>query len=109
MTFEQFVRPALRKLMGHRLLFRPLVRATLAEPLAKPAGRMHFVRVTLEREGERILARSTGTQSSGALRSMTLATGLLIFPAEATRLAAGDAANVQVLDESFFHSHEPGF
>jgi molybdopterin molybdotransferase len=109
LTFEQFVRPALRKLTGHRSWFRPLVRATLAERLEKAPGRLHFVRVELERRGSEILARSTGTQSSGALRSMTLASGLLIFPAEATVLAAGAGADVQVLDESFFHANGPGF
>jgi molybdopterin molybdotransferase len=108
-TFEQFVRPALRKLTGQRSWFRPLVRATLAERLEKTPGRLHFGRVELERRGSEILARSTGTQSSGALRSMTLASGLLIFPAEASVLAAGDVADVQVLDESFFHATGPGF
>jgi molybdopterin molybdotransferase len=109
MTFEQFVRPALRKLTGHASLYRPIVRARLAEPLRKSAGRLHFVRVGLTREGERILARPTGTQSSGVLRSMTTATGLLLFPAEATALAAGDEARVQVLDESFLDADTAGF
>jgi molybdopterin molybdotransferase len=108
-TFEVFVRPALRRLAGERSLFRPRVRATLAERLEKSPGRLHFVRVELERRDDEIFARSTGTQSSGALRSMTLASGLLVFPAEATRLEAGDSAEVQVLDESFFHASEPGF
>jgi molybdopterin molybdotransferase len=108
-TFEQFVRPALLKLAGHPVLFRPLVRATLAERLEKPPGRLHFVRVALERRDGQVLARSTGTQSSGALRSMTLASGLLIFPEQETLLAPGDSADVQVLDESFFASSEPGF
>ena len=109
MTFEQFVRPALLKMAGHRVWFRPLIRATLGERLQKGPGRLHFVRVWLERQGDQVIARSTGTQSSGALRSMTLATGLLIFPAEETILNPGDSANVQVLDESFFRSPVPGF
>jgi molybdopterin molybdotransferase len=108
-TFEQFVRPALRKLAGHAGLFRPRVRATLAERLEKPPGRLHFVRVTLARRGSEILAHSTGTQSSGALRSMTLAAGLLIFPEDATRLDVGDTGEVQVLDERFFQARGPGF
>ncbi|MCC6643032.1 MAG: molybdopterin molybdenumtransferase MoeA, partial [Deltaproteobacteria bacterium] len=49
------------------------------------------------------------TQSSGALRSMTLAQGLLIFPAEATELRAGQTATVQVLDESFLAAGDPGY
>jgi len=109
LTFEQFVRPALLKMTGHRVWFRPLLRATLGERLQKSAGRLHFVRVALERKGDQVIARSTGTQSSGALRSMTLATGLLIFPAEQTVLNPGDSASVQVLDSSFFDSPEPGF
>jgi molybdopterin molybdotransferase len=109
LTFDQFVRPALRKMMGHPRLFRPLLRARLDEDLTKKAGRLHFVRVTLEwREGE-VFARSTGSQGSGVLRSMTLAQGLLLFPADATELRAGELADVQVLDPDFFASDVPGF
>jgi molybdopterin molybdotransferase len=109
MTFEQFVRPALRKMMGFSSWCRPLVEARLAEDLHKKAGRLHFVRVRLERRGGEIFARSTGSQSSGVLRSMILAQGVLIFPAEATELRAGDTASVQVLDEDFFSAATPGF
>jgi len=130
-TFEQLVRPALLKLAGHRRLFRPRVRARLAEPLHKKPGRLHFVRVRLERRGasdpvgrqqaargERgagdaprpgeIWAQPTGTQSSGVLRSMCEAQGLLLFPAEATALAEGDPAWVQVLDPTFLAEADPG-
>jgi len=108
-TFEQFVRPALRQMAGRRSLFRPTVRARLADALRKPAGRLHFVRVDLERDGDAIIARSTGNQSSGVSRSMLLARGLLIFPAEASELRAGDSATVQVLDEDFLAAPTPAF
>jgi len=109
MTFEQFVRPALRKRMGHRCLFRPTLRATLTEDLRKKAGRLHFVRVELERRDGGVFARSTGNQSSGVLRSMTRAQGLLIFPAEETAIVAGETATVQVIDPEFFASDSSGF
>jgi molybdopterin molybdotransferase len=109
MTFEQFVRPALRKMMGFSRWCRPLVEVRLAEDLRKTAGRLHFVRVTLERREGEIFARSTGSQSSGVLRSMVLAQGVLIFPAEATELRADDTASVQVLDADFFGAATPGF
>ena len=109
MTFEQFVRPALRKMLGYDRLFRPTLRARLGERLTKGPGRMHFVRVLLERKDGEVWARSTGNQSSGVLRSMVSAQGVLIFPAEATELAEGDTATVQILDEEFFASPEPGF
>jgi molybdopterin molybdotransferase len=110
MTFEQFVRPALLHMQGAQRLHRPLVRARLAETLRKKPGRMHLVRVTLEREGDdAIVARSTGNQSSGVLKSMIRAQGILIFPAEASELAAGASALVQVLDADFLAADAPGF
>ena len=111
-TFEQFVRPVLRKMAGYRAWFRPVVRATLADDFEKSAGRMHFVRVSLEPKSDapgEFIARSTGNQSSGVLRSMALAHGLLILPAAQTRLRAGERGEVQVLDEGFFAAREPGF
>jgi len=108
-TFEEFVRPALRRMAGHRSLFRPLVRARLAERLAKKPGRLHFVRVVLEHQGGEIVAKSAGNQSSGALLPMLRGHGLLVFPAEASELAAGEVASVQVLDPAFLDAPQPGF
>ncbi len=108
-TFDQFVRPALLKMMGHTACFRPTVRARLGEKLTKKPGRLHFVRVTLERIGDEFVAASTGSQSSGVMRSMSLAHGLLIFPLEASELSEGDEAVVQVLDDGFFAGTTPGF
>jgi molybdopterin molybdotransferase len=107
-TFEEFVRPALRKLAGHRAWFRPRVEAVLGEPLRKSAGRLHLVRVRLDRSQGRIVATPTGNQGSGVLRSMALAQGLLVFPAEADALPAGAAVSVQVLDEDFLAAGDAG-
>ncbi len=109
MTFEQFVRPALLRMQGARRLHRPLVRARVDETLEKKPGRMHFVRVTLERDGDAVLARSTGNQSSGVLKSMVRAHGILIFAADASEIARGESAWVQVLDGDFLASDAPGF
>ena len=108
-TFEQLVRPALLRMAGHEALFRPRITATVGETLTKKAGRLHFVRVLLDREGHRMVARTTGNQSSGVLRSMIEAQGLLIFPAEATRIAEGETAQVQVLDPNVLAANGPGF
>lgn len=97
---------------GYRAWFRPVIHATLADDFEKAAGRMHFVRVSLEPKKDApgdFVARSTGSQSSGVLRSMALADGLLIIPAAQTRLRAGERGAVQVLDEGFFAARDPGF
>jgi len=111
--FELFVRPALRRMAGHARIFRPTLAVRAGEEMKKPAGRAHFVRVTLERDGTGpgagYVARSTGNQSSGVLRSMALAHALLVFPADATRIAQGDLATALVLDDGFFEAEGPGF
>jgi molybdopterin molybdotransferase len=66
------------------------------------------VRVALERRGGEIAARPTGNQSSGVLRSMVAAHGLLIFAAEATELPAGAEVEVQVLDPDFLAAADAG-
>ena len=48
----------------------------------------------LKREGDRLIARSTGIQSSGALMSMVLADGLAVMPEEVRRIPAGDEIEV---------------
>jgi molybdopterin molybdotransferase len=108
-TFEEFVRPALLRMMGHRAIHRPVVRARLAASLRKKAGRLHFVRVALERSGDEVVADPTGNQSSGVLTSMIRGQGLAIFPLEAERLEAGDEVAVQVLDGGFFDREDRGF
>jgi molybdopterin molybdotransferase len=107
-TFEEFARPALRRMAGHRAWFRPRVEARLTHSLRKAPGRMHLVRVRLRREGTELLATSTGNQSSGVLRSMALADGLAVFPAEASQLAEGETVQVQLLDEDFLAAPDSG-
>jgi len=108
-TFEQFVRPALRKMMGHTDLYRPVIRARISERMTKQAGRLHFVRVSLERRDGEFIANPTGNQSSGVLTSMTRGDGLAIFAAEAESIDAGEEVAVQILDAGFFDQSERGF
>lgn len=106
-TFECLVRPALLRMQGVGRCFRPLVRAELSHDLEKGAGRLHLVRVQLDRGASGILATATGSQSSGVLRSMTLAQGLLVVPAEVTRLRRGERAPVWVIDPDFLAEAGP--
>ena len=72
------------------MLARPVVRAVLGETLRKKPGRLHFVRVTLAREGERFVASSTGNQSSGVLTSTVWGDGVVDNPAKHA-IRRGDA------------------
>jgi molybdopterin molybdotransferase len=94
--FEQFVRPALRKMLGCKDLQRPLVRAVLAERITKPPGRLHLVRVTLAFDGGRVVATPTGPQGSHIQTSLVGCDGLMRFPADLTELEAGAEVELEV-------------
>jgi molybdopterin molybdotransferase len=98
-AFELFVRPALRRLLGHaEVLVQPtLARSTVA--LKKRAGLAHYLRVRATfRDGE-VWAEPLVSQTSGAVRSATTATHLLHFPMEAISLEQG--AKVELLEVSW--------
>lgn len=88
-TFELFVRPALRRRLGHTDVEPGRVPGRLDGRLSKAAGLAHFVRVRAAwREGD-LWARPLATQTSGVLRSAAAATHLLHFPRESSSLAHG--------------------
>ncbi len=95
-TFDIFVRPALRKAGGADPHAVPLVTAVLDEDVTLD-GRRTYLRVTLSERGSTLVARTTGTQSSGALMSLVLADGLLIIPEGRTAARAGDQFPVRLL------------
>jgi molybdopterin molybdotransferase len=92
-TFELFVRPALRKMSGHRTLTRPMVRARALAPIANPGARRGYLRVTLTRDGDALGAQLTGDQGSGILRSMVMADGLAVVAPD-TVIATGAPVDV---------------
>jgi molybdopterin molybdotransferase len=101
--FEEYVRPAARQIMGRKLLFRPSVQAVLKSDIKKRAGRVHFIRVNVEKENGGYFVSSTGPQGSGILKSMVLADGLAIAPAEADLIPAGEKITVHLITERENH------
>lgn len=98
-TFELFVRPAIRRLAGHTRLQRPVVRARALGDIPNPGRRRGYLRVTLSLDdGGGHVARLTGDQGSGILRSMVAADGLAVVPGDTT-IASGDPVDVIVLRE----------
>lgn len=106
--FEEFIGPALRKLMGHTRLFRQTVTATLTREVKHRHRRTEFVRVMLARQGDVWVATPTGNQGSGILRSMAMAEGLMVVPAESGDVAVGATVQVQLLDGMNFQQDAGG-
>jgi len=95
-TFELFVRPALRKMAGWSAVDRPRIWARVLEPIRNPGGRRGYLRVTLARDGREYGARLTGDQGSGILRSMVRADGLAVVAPD-TIVPVGERVEVILL------------
>lgn len=89
-TFEEFVRPALLKMLGNTGVLRTPFPALLREELKKKPGKVQIVRVRLEKENGRWYATSAGNQQTAILRTMVDAQAIVLLPAESCGAAAGD-------------------
>ena len=89
-TFLLLVRPALLRWQGATDVSLPAHPGVLAEALANPGERRHFMRVKVDPTGNVQLA---GLQASHALSSLAAANGLVDVPPQTT-LAAGSAVTV---------------
>jgi molybdopterin molybdotransferase len=99
-TFELFVRPAIRRLLGHRRVHRRPVPVLLEEPVSIGAKLTHFYRAIVSTRDDGVLtARLTGPQGSGILTSMSLANSLLIVPEDSTTVPAGHTLHAILLGE----------
>jgi molybdopterin molybdotransferase len=99
-TFELFVRPALRRMLGHDRLFRRPVTVVMEDTVMIHAELTHFLRgVVRTREDGVLAARLTGPQGSGILTSMSLANALLVVPGERPRVDAGETLHALVLTD----------
>ncbi|RQW84393.1 MAG: molybdopterin molybdenumtransferase MoeA [Geobacter sp.] len=98
LTFEEFVRPALLKMMGHSRVLKPMVKATLKAGIRKKPGRVNFIRVAVTQENGEFFVQSAGKQDTGFLKTLLLADGIAIIPVEKEDLKAGDKVDVHLLD-----------
>ncbi|MGH7590879.1 MAG: molybdopterin molybdotransferase MoeA, partial [Gemmatimonadales bacterium] len=107
-TFELFVRPAIRKMAGHSLPFRCTRAVRTAEAITLKPRLQHFLRVVVTDLGDRREARLTGPQGSGILSSMASANALLIVPEGQHATPTGSELQAMLLEESG-HQEAPGF
>jgi molybdopterin molybdotransferase len=108
-TFELFVRPAIRRLLGHRLPFRRTVPVCVGEPITLGPRLRHFLRAVVNPEGSggTLTARLTGPQGSGILTSMARANALLIVPEDRPSVAAGETLPALLLDDPHHVAEAP--
>lgn len=97
---EEYVRPALRRMMGFRLLRRPVRLGTMESAWRKREddARVHFLRVTVREEEGILRTTPTGPQGSGILSSMLKANALAILWEHEYELPAGSPVTLHLTD-----------
>lgn len=108
-TFELFVRPAIRALAGRHEVLRPVDRAVILDPARTSAGRRAFLRVLAERdpaggprrdEHGRVLVHLAGGQGSHVLSALAAADALAVVPEDVEAAAPGDELELWWLDRA---------
>lgn len=97
-SFEVFVRPAIRKMLGSPRLHRNSVKAVLQEGLRSPEGRRQFARGRLVSTDGSHRVTPVGTQQSHLLGDLAYANSLIVVPERITEVAAGQVVDAVVLE-----------
>lgn len=98
-SFEVFVRPALRRLMGDATPNRPRVSVSLAEPIMPSPDRPEYQRAVVRWQDGQLVASTTGAQGSSRLLSMRAANALLVIAPGTERCAAGSMVEALIIGE----------
>jgi molybdopterin molybdotransferase len=100
-SFELFVLPAIRTLMGKQPVSRPTTRARLTHGLSSIPGRRQFLRgeYAVDRGGPHV--SPVGGPGSHLIGDLAAANCLMVVDEDVTALQAGDTVQVLLLDEEF--------
>ncbi|WP_392874513.1 gephyrin-like molybdotransferase Glp [Streptomyces sp. LN499] len=96
-SFELFVRPAIRTLMGLKDVTRPTVRATLKtdSTLSSPSGKRQFLRGTYDAEEGTVTP--VGGSGSHLIAALAQADALIVLPEDVTSAEPGTVTEVILL------------
>jgi molybdopterin molybdotransferase len=100
-SFEVFVLPAIRRMMGKLPYRRPLVRASCRAGLSSPRGRRQFMRGRFDVTGRGAVVTPVGGHSSHLVGGLARSNCLVVVPEETTVVDEGSMVDVLVLDRNF--------
>jgi molybdopterin molybdotransferase len=97
-TFHLFVRPAIDKMLGRKIMGPRRGKAVLEEEISLKPGRMQFLRGLLKGDGPVLSVAPYPDQRSGVLKSMVRSRALIVLPADVSRAERGREVEVIYLD-----------
>ncbi len=100
-SFEVFVLPALRRMMGMLPYRRPVVRATCKAGFGSPSGRRQFMRGWFEMTGRGAVVTPVGGHGSHLIGGLSRSNSLIVVPEKTTEVEEGSMVDTLVLDRNF--------
>jgi molybdopterin molybdotransferase len=97
-SFEVFVRPALRRMLGAPVVTRPVISARTTEPLRSPAGKRSYLRVHLEVTDGAYVVTPVSGPGSHLVAGLARANALAVVPEDVEQVEAGQPVQVMVLE-----------
>jgi len=91
-SFENFVRPVIRRMRGLDDIMRPELRTVCEEAIDSPSGKRQFARARFLPSGA-VVPTGTG-QGSHVMGGLAIADALIVIPEDVTRVSAGDTVTV---------------
>ena len=101
-SFELFVRPMIRTMLGAATIHRPSVKAKLEKPLTSPDGQRSYVRGILSEDGKSIIPLGKGDSSAqDEQTTLSDANAFISVPEGLTSLETGAEVTVVVLERRY--------
>jgi molybdopterin molybdotransferase len=100
-SFEQFVLPAIRKMMGKLPYSRPTALARLTHAISSPEGRRQFVRGEYAVDSAGPYVAPVGGHGSHLIGDLASSNALVVVPEDVTSVPAGEMVPVLRLDEEY--------
>lgn len=98
-TFELFVRPALRRMLGHGSQERPRVMARMTDAWRKEPGKLAVLRARVTKEEPSgYHARLTGPQGPMSFQTTAAANALVLVPAASEGFRPGELVETMLLE-----------
>jgi len=96
-SFELFVRPMIRTMLGTNLIHRPSVKAVLEKPIESTTGMRAYIRAVLAEDGKSVVPLSNQDEQA----TLSDANALIAISENDTNLKTGDQVTVVVLERRY--------
>jgi len=96
-AFEQFARPAIRRMMGAEKVFRPRIQGVMGERVTTDPEKTVFLRVQLSSGQIAPVAHLSGAQASNVLSAAAAADAFAVIPAGVETVDVGEAVQLEML------------